>query len=87
MSRPLSPQAQFIWDYLRSGKELTPMVAFNAYGVSSVTTRISEIRRNDGVKEWLQAQGKEISAVWSEDHLNKRYRKYGLVDVKKETVA
>lgn len=79
-TKKLSPQARLVWDYLKSRRTLTPLIATNTLSVSSVTTRISELRRNEEVHAYLQAARLEIGAEWDKDHLGKKYRKYVLVD-------
>lgn len=62
----LTPQAKIVLDYLKSGRDLTGLIAMVTLGVVSLTSRISEIRK----------AGFEVKTVLSYDHHNKRYRKY-----------
>lgn len=66
--KPITPQARTVLEYLQSGRELTPLIAAHTMGVSSVTTRISELRK----------AGWKIIATWSRDHFGKRYKKYSM---------
>lgn len=77
MSEPtaLTPQAKLVLEYLKSGRELTPLIAAHTMGVSSVTTRISELRK----------AGHKVTATWSRDHFGKRYKKYSMATTDGET--
>lgn len=79
-TKKLTPQAQLVWDYLKSGRALTNLIATTTLRVSSVSRRMTEVTRNDEVHAYLQAAGKEITKTWGEDHMLKRYIKYQMVE-------
>ncbi len=62
----LNPQATIVLDYLKSGRDLTGLIAMVTLGVVSLTSRISELRK----------AGYDIQSAISKDHNGKRYRKY-----------
>lgn len=64
----LSPQAALVLEYLESNRELTGMIAFMTLGVVSVTSRVAELRK----------AGYDIKDKWSQDHFERRYKKYWL---------
>ena len=62
----LSPQAQTVLEYLRSGRALSVMTAVTVLKVNSLTKRISELNR----------AGYKVRGEWAKDHFNGRYKKY-----------
>lgn len=70
LTRRIKPQAAEILDYLTTGRTLTHLVATVTLGVTSVTSRIAELRQ----------AGVKIKTEWDHDHTGKRYAKYYLED-------
>jgi hypothetical protein len=62
----LTPQAKIVLDYLKTGRDLTGLIAMVTLGVVSLTSRISELRK----------AGVNVQTGLSKDHNGKRYRKY-----------
>lgn len=62
----VNAQHQLILQYLEAGRKLSNMEAMNILGVSSLTKRISELRR----------LGHPISSEWKRDAFNVRYKVY-----------
>lgn len=79
-TKPLTPQAQTIWDILKTGRTITPLIAMTTLGISSLTSRISEIRRNAEVQESLEANGQVLFAAFADDLNGRRYKEYYLRD-------
>lgn len=67
----ITPQAALVLDYLTTGRTLTPLIASTSLGVSSVTSRIAELRK----------AGVKIKTTHEVDHMKRRYGKYELADV------
>lgn len=74
----LTPQSQMLWDYLKTHRSLTSLVAMTTLGVGSVSRRMTEIARDPGVHAFLQAGKYEIAKEWSKDGKGRRYIKYFL---------
>lgn len=72
----LTPQSQTVWDYLKTGRSLTNLIAFSTLGVGSVSRRMTEVTRNAGVHAYLQASNQEITKTWDRDGKGKLYIKY-----------
>jgi uncharacterized glyoxalase superfamily protein PhnB len=70
LTRRIKPQAAEILDYLTTGRTLTGIIATVTLSVTSVTSRIAELR----------AAGVKIKTEWDHDHTGKRYAKYTLDD-------
>lgn len=70
LTRRIKPQAATVLDYLTTGRDLTGLIAAHTLGVTSVTSRISELRK----------AGVKIKRTLHQDHLGKRYAKYRLAD-------
>ncbi|MBO6814575.1 MAG: hypothetical protein JJ891_06930 [Rhizobiaceae bacterium] len=62
----LAPQTRLVYDVLSSGRILTGLIAMTTLSVSSLTSRISELR----------AAGLDIQTEMARDHNGKRYKKY-----------
>ena len=77
METKISPQAQLVLDYMKSGRLMTPMVAMISLAVSSLTARVAELRR----------AGYEIEDKWDKDHHNRRYKTYWLKGVPRNGVG
>lgn len=77
LSKPLSPQADIILHYLKSGRELTPLIAHITLGIASLTSRMSELnamRGEDGKHLY------RIDSEWRTDGFERRYKTYWLVN-------
>lgn len=61
-----APQAAIVIEYLSSGRGLSVLIAHTVLGVTSLTTRISELRR----------LGMPITGTWHTDHNDKRFMVY-----------
>lgn len=70
LTKRLKPQAAIVLDYLTTHRDLTNLIASGTLGVTSITSRISELRD----------AGVPIIRTWHRDHLGKRYAKYRLED-------
>ena len=72
-------QKEQILDYLERFETITPMEAFADLGITKLATRISEMRRKDGVEF-------NIEMVKGKNRLGKptRYAKYSLKEVVNE---
>lgn len=68
----LSPQAQTVLEYLRSGRSLSVMTAVTVLKVNSLTKRISELRQ----------AGYDVASEWAKDHFSGRYKKYYIGETK-----
>lgn len=66
-------QREQILDYLKRFKTITPMQAYGDLGITKLSTRISEMRRRDGIEF-------NIEMVKGKNRLGKptRYAKYSL---------
>lgn len=74
--KPLSPQADIILHYLKSGRELTPLIAHITLGIASLTSRMSELNamRGDDGKHLYR-----IDSEWRTDGFERRYKAYWMV--------
>lgn len=61
-----APQAALVIEYLASGRGLSGLIAHTVLGVTSLTTRIAELRK----------LGLPITGKWHSDHNNKRFMVY-----------
>lgn len=61
-----APQSALVLEYLASGKGLSQLIAHTVLGVTSLTTRVSELRK----------QGIPITGEWYHNHANKRFMVY-----------
>lgn len=61
-----APQSALVLEYLSSGRGLSGLIAHTVLGVTSLTTRISELRK----------AGIPITGEWYHDHQNKRFMVY-----------
>lgn len=66
--RKLSPQNQKIFDYLKTGRSLTPLIAFTTMNIGSITKRISELKR----------AGYRIKSEWKTHPNGQSYTSYTL---------
>lgn len=64
----LAPQAKLVFDVLMSGRHITPLIAMTNLGVTSLTTRISELR----------GRGLPIKDRWANDYHGRRFKEYWL---------
>jgi hypothetical protein len=70
----LSPQTRIVYDYLKSGRSLTQVIALTNLGVGSVTSRVSELRKAL-VKE---GDAERIVDEWKQDYSGQKYKSYKL---------
>lgn len=70
----VADQHKLILKYLGAGRKLSNMEALNVLGVSSLTKRISELRR----------LGHPIDGEWKRDAFNVRYKVYFLKAAEKQ---
>lgn len=61
-----APQSALVLEYLSSGRGLSGLIAHTVLGVTSLTTRVAELRK----------AGIPISGEWYHDHQNKRFMVY-----------
>lgn len=61
-----APQAALVLEYLGSGRGLSQLIAHTVLGVTSLTTRIAELRK----------VGINIAGRWQKDHSGKRFMVY-----------
>lgn len=61
-----SPQLTLVIEYLKSGRGLSGLIAHTVLGVTSLTTRIAELRK----------MGLPIAGKWHKDHSGKRFMVY-----------
>jgi hypothetical protein len=61
-----APQSALVLEYLASGRGLSGLIAHTVLGVTSLTTRVAELRK----------QGIPIVGQWNTDHQNKRFMVY-----------
>lgn len=61
-----APQAALVLEYLASGRGLSVLIAHTVLGVTSLTTRIAELRKT----------GLPITGTWHKDHGGKRFMVY-----------
>lgn len=61
-----APQSALVLEYLASGRGLSGLIAHTVLGVTSLTTRVAELRK----------QGIPIVGTWNTDHQNKRFMVY-----------
>lgn len=61
-----APQSALVLEYLASGRGLSGLIAHTVLGVTSLTTRIAELR----------ALGLPITGKWHKDHGGKRFMVY-----------
>lgn len=61
-----TPQLSLVLEYLASGRGLSVLIAHTVLGVTSLTTRIAELRKH----------GIPISGKWLKTHGGKRYMVY-----------
>ncbi len=62
----VAPQAALVLEYLASERGLSVLIAHTVLGVTSLTTRIAELRK----------LGIPITGVWHQDHAHKRFMVY-----------
>lgn len=61
-----APQSALVLEYLSSGRGLSGLIAHTVLGVTSLTTRVAELRK----------AGIPITGEWQHDHQNKRFMVY-----------
>lgn len=61
-----APQSALVLEFLASGRGLSGLIAHTVLGVTSLTTRVSELRK----------AGIPITGEWYHDHQNKRFMVY-----------
>jgi hypothetical protein len=65
----VAPQVALVLEYLSSGRGLSVLIAHTVLGVTSLTTRIAELRK----------LGVPIEGKWHQDHAHKRFMVYHYV--------
>ena len=83
MTKPLSPQARLILDYMmaRPDRRITPLAAHTFLGVASITARIAEIRKKFGT-----AEHDPISDTWDTDNFKRKFKSYWMTEAQIEAV-
>lgn len=61
-----APQSALVLEFLASGRGLSSLIAHTVLGVTSLTTRVAELRK----------AGIPITGEWYHDHQNKRFMVY-----------
>lgn len=74
--KKLTPQSQIVWDYLKTGRSLTNLIASATLRIGSVSRRMTEVLRNEEVHAYLEAFNQEITKSWDKDGTGRRYIKY-----------